>query len=676
MISLFDKANIGPLELKNRLIMTAMDVGFSTDGFINDRFIDFYAERARGGVSLIIIGGCYPHESGKHWKSILGLDEDLYIPSLKRFTEAMHQLGAKTATQLLHGGRYASSLFTKRQPVSASSVPSRLAKDIPRPLTIPEIKEIINSYARAAFRAREAGFDAVEIHGGMGYLINQFLSPITNQRKDEYGGDLQGRLRFAREVVQATRELVEKDFPIIFRLAGDELMMGGNRIKENIEIARELARVGVDAFHVSPGWHESKTPIMVMAIPRMAYTFLAASIKENVNLPVIAGVRINDLSVAEEFLRDGQADFIAIGRPLIADPELPKKYREGTWEDIRTCIACNQGCFDELLNMKPISCLYNPQVGHEREYIIKEAPVKKRVMIVGGGPGGMEAARVAALRGHQVALYEKDCYLGGQLHYAYKPPGRGEFQHVISYLERQILKLGVSVNLGIKVDTELIKKEQPQVVILSTGSLPIIPPILGVNGKNVVLARDVLERRVPVGNPVAIIGGGSVGCEVALYVAKLGSMSPEVALFLLKHQIIDLATALQRTLRGHRKVTVLEMKKRLGSGFGLSTRWVILQEMEETGIETLTGVKVKEIKESASGGPGGILYEKEGRGGSDPATFLPAETIILATGYMPNNSLYQQMDSLVPEMYAIGDCVKVRTAMEAIHEGFKISLNI
>lgn len=668
MISLFDHTNIGPLELKNRLVMTAMDVGFSTDGFVNDRFIDFYAERAKGGVALIIIGGCYPHESGKAWKSILGLDDDRYIPGLRRFTEAMHQLGAKTAPQLLHGGRYASSLFTKRQPVSASSVPTRLARDVPRPLTIPEIKEMIASYARAALRAREAGFDAVEIHGGMGYLINQFLSPITNQRNDEYGGDLQGRLRFAKEVVQATKELAGKDLPIIFRLSGDELMKGGNRINENIEIAVELAGVGVDAFHVSPGWHESKTPIMVMAIPRMAYTFLASSIKENVNLPVIAGVRINDLAVAEELLMDGQADLIAVGRPLIADPELPKKYQEGRWEDIRTCIACNQGCFDELLNMRPVSCLYNPQVGYEREYVIKESPVKKKVMIVGGGPGGMEAARVAALRGHQVTLYENDPHLGGQLHYAYKPPGRGEFQHVINYFERQLTKLRVRVNLGVKVDIGLIERERPQVVILSTGSLPVIPPIPGVKGKNVVLARDVLEKRVPVGNPVAIIGGGSVGCEVALYAAKLGGMSPEVALFLLKNQVIDLPNALLRTTRGHRKVTVLEMKKRVGSGFGLSTRWVILQEMEEAGIEALTGVKVKEIREGPSSG---ILFEKEGK-----ETFLPAETVILATGYVPNNSLYQQLDSLVPEVYTIGDCVKVRTAMEAVHEGFGVSLKI
>ncbi len=668
MVSLFDPINIGPMRLDNRLVMTAMDVGFSTDGFANDRFIDFYAERAKWGVGLIIIGGCYPHESGKAWKSILALDDDRYIPSLRKFTETMHKLGAKTAPQLLHGGRYASSLFTKSQPVSASSVPSRLARDVPRPLTVSEIKEMVSHYARAALRAKEAGFDAVEIHGGMGYLINQFLSPITNHREDEYGGDLQGRLRFAREVLQATKELVGKDFPIIFRLSGDELMQGGNKINENILIAGELASSGVDAFHISPGWHESKTPIMVMAIPRMAYTFLAASIKEKVNLPVIAAVRINDLYDAEELLRDGQADLVALGRPLIADPELPKKYREGRREDIRTCIACNQGCFDELLNMRPVSCLYNAQVGYEKEYVIREASAKKKVMVIGGGPGGMEAARVAALRGHEVTLYEKEHQLGGQLHYAWKPPGREEFQHVIGYLERQLAKLRVKVALGVKVDLGLIEKERPEVIILSTGSTPIIPPIPGIKGKNVVLARDVLEKKLSIGNPVAVIGGGSVGCEVALYVTKLGSMNPEVALFLLRNQIIDLPNALLRSHHGHRKVTVLEMKRKVGSGFGLSTRWVILKEMEEAGIEELTGVKVNRIQE---GPPSGVFYEKEGK-----ETFLPAETVILATGYVPNNSLYQQLDGLVPEVYSIGDCVKVRTAMEAIHEGFRVSLNI
>ena len=668
MVSLFDTTNIGTLQLKNRLVMTAMDLGFSTDGFVNDRFIDFYTERADGGVGLIVIGGCYPEQNGKAWKSILGLDDDRYIPSLTRFTEAMHKHGAKTAAQILHGGRYASSLFSKMQPVSASSVPTRLARDLPRALSASEIKQVIQSYVSATKRVKDAGFDTVEIHGGMGYLINQFLSPITNKRQDEYGGSLDNRLRFAIETVEAVKETVGEDFPIIFRLSGDELMEGGLKIRDNVEIAQKLAKVGVDAFHVSPGWHESKTPIMVMAIPRTAYVVLASTIKENVDVPVIAGIRINDLASAEELLRDGQADLVSIGRPLIADPELPKKYKEGRFEDIRTCIACNQGCFDELINMRPVSCLYNPRVGKEREYTIKPAVQKKKVLVIGGGPGGMEAASVAAQRGHDVTLYEKAKILGGQLYYAYKPPGREEFENVITYLERQIEKEGVKVVLGVEANPETIKKERPNVLILSTGSIPSIPPIPGINGKNVALARDILDGKVPVGREVVIIGGGTVGCETAIYVAKLGSMKPEVALFLLRNEIINLPTALERTARGHRSVTILDIKRRVGGGFGISTRWVMEREMEDAGIKSVTGVKVKEIKEEPESG---VLYEKEGQ-----ETFIPAEIVIIATGYVPNDSLSKHLNGLVPEVYTIGDCVKVRTAMEAIHEGFKVGLTI
>ncbi|HHT9134920.1 MAG TPA: FAD-dependent oxidoreductase, partial [Candidatus Avalokitesvara rifleensis] len=404
------------------------------------------------------------------------------------------------------------------------------------------------------------------------------------------------------------------------------------------------------------------------AIPRTAYVVLASTIKENVDVPVIAGIRINDLASAEELLGDGQADLVSIGRPLIADPELPKKYREGRLEDIRTCIACNQGCFDELLNMRPVSCLYNPRAGREREYTIKPAVQKKKVLVIGGGPGGMEAASVAAQRGHDVTLYEKAKILGGQLYYAYKPPGREEFENVITYLERQIEKEGVKVVLGVEANPETIKKERPNVLILSTGSIPSIPPIPGINGKNVALARDILDGKVPVGREVVIIGGGTVGCETAIYVAKLGSMKPEVALFLLRNEIIDLPTALERTARGHRSVTILDIKRRVGGGFGISTRWVMEREMEDAGIKSVTGVKVKEIKEEPESG---VLYEKEGQ-----ETFIPAEIVIIATGYVPNDSLSKHLNGLVPEVYTIGDCVKVRTAMEAIHEGFKVGLTI
>ena len=330
-------------------------------------------------------GGCYPEMNGKVWKSIIGLDNDAFIPGLKRLTDAVHACDARVAAQILHGGRSASSFFTKMQPVAPSALVHRSIKQEPHALTVSEIKTVIDNYVSATLRAKKSGFDAVELHGGMGYLINQFLSKATNKRDDDYGGSMENRTRFARELVVAVKETVGKDYPIIFRLSGDDFVEDGLKIGDSVEIAKILEQAGVDAFNVSPGWHESKTPIMLMVIPRMAYTFLSEKIKSGVNVPVIASVRINDLKLAEEILNNGQSDFVSIGRPLIVDPEMPNKYKDGQRDDIRRCIACNQGCFDSLLNFKSVSCTYNAMVGHEGEYTIIKTGKPKKVTVVGGG---------------------------------------------------------------------------------------------------------------------------------------------------------------------------------------------------------------------------------------------------------------------------------------------------
>jgi 2,4-dienoyl-CoA reductase (NADPH2) len=350
MSKLFEQIKIGNIIVKNRLAMSAMDLGFTSDGFVNKRFIDFYVERARGGVGLIVVGGCYPEMNGKVWKSIIGLDKDEFIPKLKNLTDTIHKYDAKVAAQLLHGGRSASSFFTKMKPVSASSLAHVNIKQAPHALTMPEINKVIEGFVTATMRVKKAGFDAVEIHGGMGYLINQFLSRATNKRTDRYGGSLKNRINFAREIVLAIKQSAGKKYPIIFRLSGDDFVADGLKIDESAEIAKVLEEAGVDAFNVSPGWHESRTPIMLMAIPRMSYIFLSEKIKESVSVPVIGSVRINDLALAEEIIDNGQSDMISIGRPLIADPDLPKKYKMKKFLDIRKCIACNQGCFDSLLN--------------------------------------------------------------------------------------------------------------------------------------------------------------------------------------------------------------------------------------------------------------------------------------------------------------------------------------
>lgn len=669
MKRLFEKIKIGSLELKNRIAMSAMDLGFTTNGRVNDRLIDFYRERAKGGVGLIVVGGCYPELNGKVWKSIISLENDEFIPDLRRLTDAVHKHKARIAAQILHAGRDALSFFTKMQPVAPSNVTGRLSKEVPHVLTQAEIKKVIEGYASASLRAKKAGFDAIEIHGGMGYLINQFLSPITNKRKDRYGGTLQKRINFAREVIIAVKKKVGREFPIIFRIPGDDLVAGSNRIEENIIIAKELEKVGVDAFNVSPGWHESTTPIMLMAIPRMPYIFLAESIKQNTSVPVIGSIRINNLSLAEEIIANEQADLISLGRPLIADPEMPNKYRLGKVEDIRTCIACNQGCFDNVLKLRPVSCLYNAQAGKEGEYKIRLAKQKKKVLVIGGGPAGMEAARVAALRGHSVTLYEKDDKLGGQLKYAWIPPGREEFQNVINFLETQIKKIGVKINLQNKADIRTIVSENPDALVIAVGSKPIIPDISGIEGKNVCLAQDVLNGTAEVGKDVVIIGGGTVGCETALHIARMGAMSPEVAMFLLRHNVLDKRTVIKHVTRGQKNITVLEMKPRIGGGFGPSTRWVILKEMEEAGVKSLTNVKVKEIESGSR--ESGITIERNGK-----KQFIKADTVVIAVGYVPDKKLDSQLNGRIPEVYAVGDCVNVRTAFEAVHEGFESGLKI
>ena len=673
MSKLFESTKIGSIEIKNRLAMSAMDLGFTTEGSINKRFIDFYVERARGGVGLIVVGGCYPEMTGKVWKSIIGLDKDEYIPGLKKLTDTIHKYDTKIAAQILHGGRSASSFFSKTHPVSPSSLSHINIKQKPHALTIPEIKKVIDGYVAATVRVKKGGFDAVEIHGGMGYLINQFLSRATNKRKDKYGGSLKNRIRFAKEIVVAIKEKVGKRYPVIFRLSGEDFVEDGLKIDESVEIAKELEKAGVDAFNVSPGWHESRTPIMLMSIPRMSYIFLSEKIKDNVNVPVIGSVRINDLALAEDVIDNNQSDIVSIGRPLIADPELPKKYKKKQFEDIRRCIACNQGCFDSLLGFKSISCLYNVRAGRESELKIKKAKKKKKVMIIGGGPGGMEAARVAALRGHDVHLFEKTDVLGGQLRYAYIPPGREEIVNVISFLENQIKKLNVNIELSKKVDTVTINKLKPDVVIAATGGVPLIPKITGIKEKNVVVAEDVFDNRVKVGKDVVIIGGGTIGCEIALHTAKMGAMDPEVACFLLKNKVIDGDKAVELTSKGKRNITILEMKNKIGGRFGISTRWVIMKQIVDAGINSITGIKVKNMstKSIKEKDKVCITYEDDKK---DIKIF--ADTVIIAAGYKSNQDPTKKLNGKIDELYRIGDCVEVRTALEAIHEGFEVGLRI
>lgn len=450
-MKLLEPIRIGSLQLKNRMVMAPMATHYADEsGAVTDRLKNYYAERARGGVGLIIIESGYIHPLGRGGLKRLGLHHDRLIPGLKELVDLVHTEGARICSQLHHAGRQINVKATKGMyPVSASSIPAGMEGIVPRTLKIGEIEELIEAFGQAARRSLQAGFDAILLHGAHGYLIHQFLSPLSNTRDDRYGGNFNRRLRFLKEIVHRCREATGKEFPLMVRISASEFIPGGITLRDGQKIAQQLEKWGVDAIHVSGGTHDTQEmELQPMAIPRGCLVPLAEGIKKAVRIPVATVGRIVDPQMAEEILQAGKADFITLGRALLADPEFPKKTQEGRWEDIRPCIGCLQGCRDHLYQGQPITCLVNPQAGVEKEYEMKPAANRRKVFIIGGGPGGMEAAWVAALRGHDVTLAEKNDNLGGQFHLASLPPGKEEIRFFLEYLIRQLHKLGVKVILN------------------------------------------------------------------------------------------------------------------------------------------------------------------------------------------------------------------------------------
>ncbi|MEM3726324.1 MAG: NADH:flavin oxidoreductase, partial [Candidatus Bathyarchaeia archaeon] len=398
MRKLFEPFQIGTMKLKNRIVMPPMGTNFSNeDGTVTQRLTNYHVERAKGGVGLIIVEGAYVEPRGKGSIKQLGVDHDNKIPGLRDLVTAVKANGAKVALQLFHGGRQSHSSIIGTQPVSASEVPCRLTGETPRALTTSEIEELVEVFAEAARRVKEAGFDAVEIHGAHGYLINQFLSPLTNKRTDKYGGDVKKRARFLLEILERIREKVGESYPVLCRINGDDYIEGGIKLEEAKIIAKMLEDGGVDALHISGGIYDSPIPVTTapMALPHGVMVHLAAGIKKVVNVPVIAVGRLDDPKLAEEILQQGKADLVSMGRALLADPYLPKKIADGALDEINPCIACDE-CIGRLFFNEDIACTVNAALGREEEYRIEKAKVRKRVLVVGGGPAGMEAARVSA----------------------------------------------------------------------------------------------------------------------------------------------------------------------------------------------------------------------------------------------------------------------------------------
>lgn len=657
---LFSSLKIRNVELSNRIIMAAMHMGYTPDGRLTDQLLAFYRERAKGKPGMIIAGGSHTHPTGKTYQGMLSIENDDMLPGLKKLTALIRKEGVIPAIQLIHGGRYAhSSVLGGQTPVSSSSCPSRLTRETPRELTTAEVEQIVESFGQAARRAREADFALVEVLAGTGYLISQFLSPLTNQRADRYGGDLTGRMTFLREILAAIRTDAGKDFPIICRISGDDFMPGGNTIKEMTELVKVLEREGVDMISVCGGWHETQIALVTAEVPPGAYAYFTRTFKEHVKIPLAISNRINNPDIAEEILTRGQADAIVMGRPFLADPLFALKTKEGREGYIRPCVACNQGCLDNLFTGKPSGCMVNARTGSETEPSPEEKPLKKQLLVVGAGPAGMEAARVAAVRGASVILADSHPYLGGQLNLAGTPPNRKPFLDLLRYYKNELKRLNVDLKLGETLTPESHLLAEADEVILATGSQPLIPPIPGIASPQVMMAWEVLEGKKKASGNVVIVGGGATGCETAIYLASQSEIPPAAASFLKRRDIIPPVP--QEKLN----ITIVEMLKRIGSDIGITTRWVILQELALMGIQTITDVEVKAIE------PEGIVYRNE----AGNLCRLPADSVVLATRVRSSNPL-EEAWSTKRALHVIGDAREPRKILDAIQEGYRAAMEL
>ena len=657
---IFKPIKINDLEVKNRIYMPAMHLGMASEGHITDKLVDFYAERARGGAGIISVGFATVNEFAGGMHNLIGAHNDDFLPGLARLATAVKQNGSRAMLQINHAGANAFSGFIDgKQPVSSSDVPG-MSKETPRALTLDEIQQTLSDFARTAIRVKEAGYDAVEVLSGTGYLISQFLSPLTNKREDEYGGSFANRMRFGLEVMTSIREAVGDDFPLVARINGNEFMPGGLGRRELQEYAKKLAEIGtVNALCINVGWHQAKVPQIVASVPRGVFAYLSKGIKECVDIPVISSHRINDVVTARELIGDGMCDMVAIGRGLIADPYLPEKTRTGREDEIVHCIACAQGCFDLMFKMSHVECMCNPKAGHEKERHIEKTTSPKKIMVIGGGPAGMSAALAANERGHDVTVYEKSSRLGGQLYLAACPPGREEFAELAKDLGKQLQVNDIPVVLNQTIDGALIEKERPDVVLLATGAKPITPPIPGVDLDHVVQAWDVLQDKVYTGKKVVIIGGNAVGVETALFLAEKGTLSGDAIKFLLLNRAESPEDLYELATKGTKEIIMVEMINRIGTDIGRTSRWGMMQDLSRFGVASRVETVAMEITES------GVKVESRG-----VFEEISADTVVLAAGSKPNNPLEDILKEKGIPYQVIGDAGQIGQAFDAVHKGF------
>ncbi len=646
---IFSEGKIGKLTLKNRVVMSPMSSGMAKrDGALTDEVISFYEERAKHGVGLIIVGATKINEQhGTMEPYQLSITKDEHVEPLKKFSKAIHKHDAKVFVQLAHPGRQTfSNINGGRTVVGPSAIPCVVCREETRELTTEEVKDLVQEFIQGAVRLKAANIDGVELHAAHGYLLNEFLSPYSNKRTDEYGGSFENRMRFLAEIIKGIRKECGEDYPISVRVSVDEFLKQfgikeqGIELEEGIKIAKHLETLGIDAINVSSGVYiTSHTVIEPTSYAQGWRKHLAKAIKQEVNIPIIAAGVLREPAFVEQLLEDEVTDFVALGRGLVADPQWADKAREGRENEIRKCISCLT-CIESVAYHKPISCSLNAEAGKELEIKdIKKDGDGRGIAVVGAGPSGMEAARVLAMRGFKVVIFEKEYEVGGQLQLANKPPKKEKITWFIDYEMEQLKKLGVEIRLNTEATVEEIKALNPYAVFVAAGSSPIVPPIDGVKGENVHTVPEILKGKVKLeGKKVAVIGSGMTGLETAEFLAEQGN-----------------------------QVIIVEMLKKIGDGIYAPNRMDVLMKLMKHKVEMLPSHKLQKItheKIVLENLKNNEVIEKE------------TEHIILSLGIRSNNQMIEELKNNFENLKVIGDSNELGRIIQAVQSGYTEAINL
>ena len=662
---LFQPLDLGFTQLKNRVVMGSMHLGLeeAENGF--ERMATFYAERAAGGVALIVTGGIGPNAEGGVGTGAAIMTTPEEAAEHHIVTDAVHAAGGKIAMQILHTGRYAYNLNAVAP--SALQAPINFVK--PKELDEAGIQKQISDFVRAATLAQSAGYDGVEIMGSEGYLLNQFIALRTNHRGDSWGGSYENRIRLAVEIVRQVREAVGTDFIIIYRLSMIDLVDGGSTIEEVIQLGQEIAAVGATILNTGIGWHEARIPTIATSVPRAAYTWVSARVRAEMPIPVIASNRINTPDVAEEVIARGDADMVSMARPFLADANFVAKAAAGKDDEINTCIGCNQACLDAIFNGKITSCLVNPFACNETKMQLRPATDAKSIAVVGAGPAGLAAATTAARRGHRVTLFDAATQIGGQFNIAKKIPGKEEFNETIRYFEKEITLCGVTLALGQTVAADDLSDFDE--VILATGVTPRLPDIPGIKHTKVLGYLEVI-RGAPVGKSVAVIGAGGIGFDISEFLIHSGpSASQDIPTFM-KEWGIDMTFTARGGVEGMvaefsppaREVYLLQRSsKKVGAGLGKTTGWIHRTNLTKRGVHMISGVSYDKIDDA------GLHITVGGK-----AQILPVDNVIICAGQDPERSLA----TYLPRAHLIGgaDMAAELDARRAIDQGTRLALEL